>query len=451
LNERNDFADNTAIQSNTNEGQCADMLTNPERLLISGAVDGELTRAEREEFLNLVATRPEARTLFVQLQSDAARLRALPVSRAPKRIAQNVLAHISTLPTPAAPVRRTVKRKSNVWLPYAVAASVLFAVTIGSFSYFNTQDEQKRSDQIARLMPTHQPLPHHRDTPTEADYVSAKPIAPSPNIHTIPPIEILPVPRNGEVLAQAPSTPNLLEIAPSPRPAGGEVVGFGIIENAKPLTEIDLRLPFTTNASDFHTIESQERLAKELALDPAYRLDLFTKDPPAGIKTLTAALKGVGIPLVVDVTTQERINKKMAVSLAIYIEGLTPAEIAKMLETVGKAVENSKVPPLDRANLVPAGMHDQKDLKQLFGVELNLQREAESTNTVGKSIAKETIGQIVSSLKKTVEKQAILLTYLPPNFRSSPMFSKEVKAFLDRRPERKSGTTPLLIVLRPAQ
>ena len=44
----------------------------------------------------------------------------------------------------------------------------------------------------------------------------------------------------------------------------------------------------------------------------------------------------------------------------------------------------------------------------------------------------------------------MLLTYLPVNGRSPPMLSKEIKAFLDGRGERKAGTLPAFVVIRPA-
>jgi hypothetical protein len=66
-----------------------------------------------------------------------------------------------------------------------------------------------------------------------------------------------------------------------------------------------------------------------------------------------------------------------------------------------------------------------------------------------KSIADGTADQLAAALRKG-GKSAILLTYLPVVGRTNPAASKEIRAFLERRGDRKPDAVPLLIVIRPA-
>jgi hypothetical protein len=57
-----------------------------------------------------------------------------------------------------------------------------------------------------------------------------------------------------------------------------------------------------------------------------------------------------------------------------------------------------------------------------------------------------TLKEVVASVKKGGEKAAVVVTFAA---KQNAGKSAEVKQFLDARGERKAGTVPLLIVVRP--
>src|SRR5215213_8874846 len=113
------------------------------RELLTAAIDGELTPAERKAARRQLRESEAARGLFAQLKADAARLKKLPRVAAPADLADNVLAVISDramTPTPLPPSPRS-RRFDWGWLPIganiAAAAGVLVAITLGSYLYFS--------------------------------------------------------------------------------------------------------------------------------------------------------------------------------------------------------------------------------------------------------------------------------------------------------------------------
>ena len=87
----------------------------------------------------------------------------------------------------------------------------------------------------------------------------------------------------------------------------------------------------------------------------------------------------------------------------------------------------------------------------MFGRDLGLFRSARvDPQSPARPISDGTLGKIKAAVGKNPEKAGLILTYLPVGGRSAPMLSKEIKAFLDGRGERKTGTLPAFVVIRPA-
>src|SRR5262245_14107690 len=114
------------------------------RELLTAAVDGELTPAERKVAQRLLRESEPARVLFAQLKADAGRLRSLPRVSAPADLADNILAVINDramTPTPLPPTPRSGHKFHLRWLPVwaniVAAAGVLVAITLGSYLYFS--------------------------------------------------------------------------------------------------------------------------------------------------------------------------------------------------------------------------------------------------------------------------------------------------------------------------
>src|SRR5436305_3270576 len=113
------------------------------RELLTAAVDGELTPAERKAARRLLRESEAARVLFAHLKADAARLKKLPRVAAPADLADNVLAVINDramTPTPLPPCRTAARKFNWGWLPIwanvATAAGVLIVISLGSYLYF---------------------------------------------------------------------------------------------------------------------------------------------------------------------------------------------------------------------------------------------------------------------------------------------------------------------------
>src|SRR5215208_3991079 len=94
---------------------CEPMKSVNVRELLTAAVDGELTPAERKAAERVLRESEPARQFFAQLKADAARLKNLPKRSAPGDLVDNVMAVIgerAMTPTPLPP-SRLPSRKFN--------------------------------------------------------------------------------------------------------------------------------------------------------------------------------------------------------------------------------------------------------------------------------------------------------------------------------------------------
>jgi len=412
------------------------MLTIPETQLIAAAVDGELSGARAHAFRQLLAAKPEAAELFRALKADAARLRPATIRPIPVSQVSAVLARIRPIAQPK--IRRSAPTTRSLLLQYAIAASVFFTLCSASFWVFTAGDRREQERVQQRRLPVTNPT---HATPEQDTFAIARSIPRTPDVKSIP--EMPPIPP--EVVVQVPKDP---ELAPAPRSAHGDVVGSGIIENPKPLAENALRLPYIFAAGELDQMDVQLRLKEEFAQDPAFRLDLFSKNPAAALELLQASAKQVGLTVTADARTQDFLAKKVPVAVAFYLDGLTAPELAALLANVGKQLQTQKPPAIGSAHLVPMGIADFRDVKESLGIDLTPPRPGRA-NGDPKSISSDTLGKVAGAVKKATDKAAIVVAFLPATARTAPAQSKEIKAFLDKRGDRKAGALPLLIVLRP--
>ncbi len=419
------------------------MLTELQRELISHAVGGRLLPAEEVAFRALLSDSCDAVALFQTLQSQATRLHALPRAALPARRTANILRAIAAAPAPVAPsvTVRVPARPGRSWLPYAVAASTLLAVTGASFwaAQQSARPGANRPTETARL-----PAVNSLDPSVKPALIASRPAdlpetgLPTPREAT--PIELARV--------ESPSLPELApELAPEPRvrPAG-EIVGSGAFQQRPNLATLDIRLPILTTASKLDLPEVRTLTAAEVGSSPAVRLDLFSRDTLRGIQALQTAATNAGVTVAVDGLTAERIKKNQALVWAVYAESLTADDLAKWLDQVAILNrEAGKDAPFGAAHLTTAAGPESRDLRDLLGVEPNFSKRIVAA--VPNSVKASTVDQVALAMGKPV-KAAILLTYAPASARTTPTASAEVKAFLTGRGDRKAGTTPVLIVVR---
>jgi len=411
------------------------MLTESEQLLISAAVDGELTPAEAKAFERLVMSEPEASRLFRQLKEASARLAALPKRTAPKDLAAKVMARVR----PVAPARK-VGSRAGFFLPYVIAASLFLAVTAGSFFFFRGPNHNNEQAQQNQLPPpdSNAVMP---EVPVGDLVASAKPgagedgtVKPATDdgaIAKMPPVEVEPV-----VVVQAPKP-----LTPEEK----DLIGSALMIESKPLKQVEPALPLILSALDFDKVEPQAKLKKELTADAGFRLNLFSKNTPVAVEHLQAAARQVGVSVFVEGLTAKRIKEPMALPYAMYVENLTADELTALLAALAKVVNEQSRPEniLGAAHFVTADTPEHKDLKELLGVDWPVKV---GKTFDGKAVSEGTLKEVVASVKKSGEKAAVVVTYAAKqNAGKSP----EVRQFLEKRGDRKPGTVPLLIVVRP--
>jgi hypothetical protein len=412
------------------------MLTDADRQLITAAVDGELSPADTAAFRALLTRSAEASALYERLADHARRLGALPRAAAPASLAPAVLARVSEQPQaePASPRVRFAARRVG-WLPYVVAASLLLAVAAGSF-WLSLRPAANQADGYAekRLPPVE--TPHPSPARSAEKFVEQ---LPAPHA---------PTPPDTRLAARPAPAARVPEAAPSPRTVGGGDVVFASPDSQQRLESVQVRLPFLANVADLDRKEMQKLVREELKRDPAFRLDLFTKDVHQAATVFQAAARSAGVAVTVDKFARERTRKKLPAAWAIYTESLTADEIAQLLAKLAVRSRAGKTSAFTIGHLVPAQAAEQKDLRDLLGVEVALLKRPKPA-AGPKSISDGTADQLAAALRKG-GKSAILLTYLPVVGRTNPSASKEIRAFLERRGERKPAAVPLLIVIRPA-
>ncbi len=409
------------------------MLTDAELTLISAAVDGELSATDARRYGALVAANPFAAAVADQLRVTAERLRRMRKRLAPALLFPKVMAR---LPVAAAvtPARRRARRP--VWQPCAIAASLLFCVGVGSFWFFSARQDR---DATVRARPV-PPVASNPPSPLPLEV----PFVPAPDKTVAVGPDVPPLPR--EVAVAVGPMPR--DTAPMPRSHGGDLVGSGISEQAKPLRAVQLKLPFTGAVSEFAREEVRTAFAADFAGEPAVRIDLFARNLPAAVETLAAAVRATGVTLVVDPASPDVMKQRPTYPQLMLVEGLTPDELAKLLETLGKPVPGTAQPPITSVHVLPAGPTEQKDWKSLFGADLGFFRSGRGKSLPSPSpsrpISDGTIGKVKSLVGKNPDKSALLLTYIWATQ------SAETKAYLAGRGERKAGTLPAVIVIRPA-
>jgi hypothetical protein len=404
--------------------------------LLTAGVDGELGRRDASELRDLLARRADATALYEQLRADAAGVRRLPKPDAPKHLLTDILARLpiaTPRPTKYAPRRRPA------WMPAAIAASVLFTVSSASYLFFNVQEQRALAKGIREQLPyVPSNVPAHEPDHDSVVVAKAKPGPRLPKQNGKPgPDAELPFAEN---VAQLPQP---RETAPAPRPSN-DLIGAGILDHVKPLIRTEIRLNPILEAGELGAMDIQALLLKELQREPAHRLDLFTKNSAAGWDTFNKAAKAVGLTIAVDARTQDLLNRKVPVAVAVYTEALTPSEVVALLAELAKQVKSSSPAAIGNTHLIPTGNVENREAKDLFGVDLLTPKSAKPADP--KPLSADTLGKVTSAVKK--DKPALAVAYLPAGMRTPAPQSKEARDFVARKGDRKPGTVAMVFVVR---
>jgi hypothetical protein len=406
------------------------MLLETEYELLAQAVDGGLSSEQFDRFTHLIAHSPEADLIFRQLLDQHRRLQAVSVLPVPASVLPNIIAKLPKA-TP-----RVRSGRQWAWVTAALAASVLLGVGVGVY-YFNPGVQRVLpSIAEARIKPAVVPVVEVIQQPV----VAVKPGGADVAIAKIGPDEL------DTLIAKEPETPAVVKPV---EPREENIFATSSRIEFKPLKSVDVNLPTLLAATDFNTDAGKKRLTAEVAREGVSRVDLFSRNPTQLIEQMQAAAKNVGVSLFVESLTSERMKKPTGLTFAFYIENLTAEELAALLAETSKLVQaqTKSEGTLGLAHVITPGTTEQKDVKELVGVEFASGKLLKASPAEAKPISSETLSKVTQTLKKS-EKTALLLTYLPTTHRTGAAKSAEVKLFLDKRGERLPNTTPALIVIR---
>jgi negative regulator of sigma E activity len=431
------------------------MLPEHYRERLTAAIDGELSVAERSALKRLLRDSAEARELFARLKQDAQRVRGLKPVRLPSDIGSEVMQAIADRalsPTPLPPHRsRRWLGWSNpaAWATISAAAAVLLSVGVGSYLYF-VGIKHQRPGSVNDLARQHAPeQPDTRVLPRDAEDLAVVPPRPEQG----------PAPRDKAIEVARNDRPELL---PDPRvvPVEAPLTNPASVEDHHILQVIPGRMPLILPLHDLDQAYPKRRLREDLGKDEIIRLDLFCKDATRSAELLQAALKAKGQHVIVDAQAADRLKKKQRTEYLFYTEAMTAQEVTALLEQLGaedKKAEQKKSGDgqFDNFVLAPFQAADLEKLARLLGVPTSQLKPAPRKETgvdVRRPISESTGTALADALSKSSPsakngaKVTLVLPFSPAA--GDPHRSKEIKQFLEKRGERKAGTTPLMLVLR---
>jgi hypothetical protein len=228
-------------------------------------------------------------------------------------------------------------------------------------------------------------------------------------------------------------------------------------------------LALTLGMRDLDQEKVKQHLRKELQRESAYRLELFCLANGKALDRLQAAFKAHGVRLVIDPEVHALKNRKVRTDYALYTEGLTADDLARVLERLGKEDKQAEARrrgdgQFDKVLVFPLTPASRKELTSLLGVD-PLVAPARPQTPLGvdihKPIASGTAAQVSQALEgqgpprpepgkpaavRAPERLAVVLHYNPTRSRPTP--SRELKQFLDSRKDRPSAAVPTFLVLR---
>lgn len=418
------------------------MLPDDALTLLTAAVDGELTPAEAAAVRTLLAESPAARAAFRRLRADRQRLQQLTPVAPPTDLHARIMARLPVRPpSPVEVARPAGFARRPSFVPVAVVAGVLLAVAGGSFSFFVNEPQ--------RALGTNPVLTAKANASREGDWAKLLP-RDSAQASSVPaPIELVAEPVG--VAVEAPVAP---EVAPLPRSVVRDVLTFPPLPDVGKLELARVRVPFLAAVADFDRDDVQQQFVAELEQDPAFRIDLFARDPARGVEILQSAAKGTGLTVHTDRMTAERVQRKQAAAYLVYTDSLSAGELRTLLVRLADADGKAPSRTFDSVHATAATPADQRDLQAVLGIDPGLWKRPGTSNGEPKSVSSGTASQLTRALTdptgKGSDKSAVLMTYAPSTVRTPPAQSRELRQFFDRRGDRRPNAVPVLIVVRQA-
>ena len=282
------------------------MISDDTLLLITAAVDGELSQPETGRLALRSTLLSRARTLYEKLRADRDRLCAMPTIPPPANLVARVMARIASLtPTPVTvPARRpepsaAAKLPPGFPWPWQRVSCLASREAHSGSSLAITATRASRGTRLGRPPAANQGANEPNGTPLAAH--SPLPSAPMPSE------------RGGDGFARnslpvAPH-PEVIAIAPLPRMPDRDLLGAHPPMDLPRFDLVEVRLPFLKSLSDFDRDDVRLQLTEELGQDPAFRIDLFTRNLTRGVELFQSAARASGLVVHADGATLNYLKK----------------------------------------------------------------------------------------------------------------------------------------------
>lgn len=427
--------------------------------LITAAVDGELSDREARRLGRLLNASADATALYEKLKADRDRLRSLPQVPPPANLRSRVMAKIACLtpapiPVPARrpePTTRSVSHTIRQWVPISLAASLLIGVAGTSFWFF-----VRDNDNTTLAHNPNRPPPATKQgasDPAWAKWLPADgsrlPSAPMPSVR-----------RDDTLVQKDPLVvplPQAVAIAPAPRVPDRDLLGAHPRPELPHFDLVEVRLPFLKALADFDREDVRQQLTDELGQDPAFRIDLFSRNMVRGVELFQTAARASGLTVHADMATMNYVKKGQLGAVVIYTDSLTAPQLTSLFTKLN--TEDARVSPhvFDMLHAAPISREDEIEIRRVLGTDPGLFKRALPERGVkevekGKSVSAGTGDQIVKSITagqgKSAASSAIMLTWSPSAGRTPPLISNELKTYLGKRGDRKPNAVPVIIVIR---
>ena len=156
---------------------------------------------------------------------------------------------------------------------------------------------------------------------------------------------------NSDVPMPRPVGRDSIAEAPEPRPSHSDLHAFPAGAEIAPFDFVEARVPFLKPLRDFDHEDIRQEFKHELGLDPAFRIDLFARDPARGVELFHAAARASGLIVFTDALTTERLRKRQTTAVVIYTESLTAAELTGLFAKL--SIADAKISPGSSMSFTP--------------------------------------------------------------------------------------------------
>jgi hypothetical protein len=422
--------------------------------LLTAYVDGELSARQRRMVLRLLRRLPSARTLLRHLEQDSQELRSLTRFKLPADFSDRVVQTLA-MPNVARPASPAIGRPGGLpaWFAYAAAAVLLISVGVLAFTIF-ARGMKPAYDSQSVDVASHDRSEEEGVLAGAGSMTKDSSSDSGPADEGLPPVAI----NLRAELQKLPADPPLSD--DRMRKDFGAASTDRRMEVFSNKEQVDV-LHRTIN--NVRGLDAKDILSK-LKQERSVRVDFACKNGTMACERLKGVVASAGISLITEQVAEYRLkHPKLDTNYVLYLEDLTPEELARILESLGREdqrADSSKSGEGQFSGLVLGRMTeaDSKELKGLLGSYGKLLHVHLATGSGSqdldpkKSLSTATPQEILNAPPRPEgskssgksERLGLILPYNPVRpQRSSP----EVRKFIESRKAPRPDTLQVLLVL----